>query len=382
MSVVRRECNRLCSRPLYLVGMVVVPICFAFFFIGLMTQGLPLQVPVAVVDLDHTSLSRQTTRSLNAMELVDIVKEEESYNSAIRAVQSGEIYGFFVIPRNFEQKALTNSAPTITFYNNLTYYVPGTLAFKAFKTMAVTTSGAVVETQLVSKGISDQIAGTFLQPMNMATHPLGNPWMNYTYYLAPSFIPAVLQLMIFIMTVYSITHEIKQGSSVEWLRRSGNDIWTAITGKLLPQTLIFTVLAFGMVAMMFRFYHFPMNGVMGNMLLAAFLLVVASQSFAVIACSAVSNMRLALSICCLTGILAFSIAAFSYPVESMYGYIGIFSYILPVRYYFLIYIDEALNGIPFYFSRFNYVALCIFPILAVALAPLMKRHLQKPVYVP
>ena len=40
----------------------------------------------------------------------------------------------------------------------------------------------------------------------------------------------------------------------------------------------------------------------------------------------------------------------------MYGGIAIFSYIVPIRYYFLIYIDQALNGIPIYYSRFYYVA--------------------------
>ena len=144
LSVIKREWRRLCSRPIYLVGIAVVPVCFAFFFVSLLSEGLPLKVPAAIVDLDHTSLSRQTTRSLDAMELVDIVQTEESYNDAIRAVQRGEIFGFFVIPRDFERDALSGDAPTLTFYNNLTYYVPGTLVFKGFKTLAVTTSGRVV----------------------------------------------------------------------------------------------------------------------------------------------------------------------------------------------------------------------------------------------
>ncbi|MDE7142799.1 MAG: ABC transporter permease, partial [Muribaculaceae bacterium] len=84
----------------------------------------------------------------------------------------------------------------------------------------------------------------------------------------------------------------------------------------------------------------------------------------------------------LIGILAFSVAAFSYPVQAMYGAIAIFADILPVRWYFLIYIDQALNGIPLYYSRLYYAALLVFPIAATLLAPLMKRALKNPVYVP
>jgi ABC-2 type transport system permease protein len=133
---------------------------------------------------------------------------------------------------------------------------------------------------------------------------------------------------------------------------------------------------------MFGWLHFPMNGSMADLLLGMFLFVIACQSFAVFVCSVLPNLRLALSICSLTGILAFSIAAFSFPEQAMYGGIAIFSYILPVRWYFLIYIDQALNGIPLYFSRLYYVALLVFPILAALAAPLLRRAVRQPVYVP
>lgn len=381
-NVIKREIHRLTSRPIYLVGMVLVPVAMSLFFVGMLGEGLPRKVPAAIVDLDHSQMSRQLTRSLNAMELIDLVGSENSYNDAIEAVQHGDIYGFFVIPEDFERDAVSGRGPTLTFYSNLTYYVPGTMVFKGFKTMAVTTSGRLVETTLVSKGAPGEMAETLLQPMTMDIHPLNNPWLNYSYYLSTSFLPGVLELMIFLMTVYTICHEFKSGSSREWLQTAHGSIYAALLGKLAPQTLIFTVVGFGMNALMFGYHHFPMNGHMGNLLLGMFLFVVACQSFAAIVSAIIPNMRFALSICSLSGILAFSIAAFSFPVQSMYGAIGIFAYILPVRWYFLIYIDQALNGIPLFFSRFYYVSLLIFPIIAMAAAPLLRRPARKPVYVP
>ena len=209
-DVVKRELRRITSRPIYLVGILLVPAFMSLFFVSLLGEGLPAKVPAAIVDLDHTPLSRQTTRSLNAMELVDIVDREESYNQAIRSVQEGKIMGFFVIPEDFEKDAIGGKAPTITFYCNLTYYVPGSLVFKGFKTMAVTTSGRIVANSLVEKGISQGVAGAIIQPMNIAFHPLRNPWTNYSYYLSSSFLPGLLELMIFLMTAYSITLEINR----------------------------------------------------------------------------------------------------------------------------------------------------------------------------
>lgn len=381
-NVIKREVKLLTSRPIYLVGIILVPLLMSIFFVSLLGEGLPKKVPAAVVDLDHSQMSRQLTRSLDAMELIDIARHENSYNEAIAAVQRGDVFGFFVIPEDFERDAVSGRAPTLTFYSNLTFYVPGTLVFKGFKTMAVTTSGRLVQTDLVSKGTPSGVAETILQPMTLQTHPLNNPWLNYSYYLSTSFLPGLLELMIFLMTVYAVAHELKTGTSTQWLRTANGDIWTAILGKLAPQTLLFTVIGFGMNSLMFGWKHFPMNGSMGNLLLGMFLFVIACQSFAVFVCSVLPNLRLALSVCSLSGILAFSIAAFSFPVQSMYGGIAIFSYILPVRWYFLIYIDQALNGIPLYFSRIYYAALLVFPILAAIAAPLLRRAARKPVYVP
>ena len=65
--------RQLVSRPIYLIVMVVVPMVTAWFLIDLMREGLPLQLPTAIVDLDHTTTSRRTARNLAANELVDVV---------------------------------------------------------------------------------------------------------------------------------------------------------------------------------------------------------------------------------------------------------------------------------------------------------------------
>lgn len=380
-STIKREIKRWGSRRLYLWAMLLVPLGVALFFLDLMDEGLPSKVPTAIVDLDNTPMSRNLTRSLGATELIDLSCTAASYHEAMEQVRSGKTYGFFLIPRDFEADALAGRTPTLSYYSNMTYFVPGTLAFKGFKTMAVLTSGEVVETSLASIGVSDDMAQTLLQPVVVDVHPMGNPWTNYSIYLSNSFLPGLLELMIFLVTCFSICTEIKFGTSREWLRGARGSLTTALVGKLLPQTVVFCIVGWAFDAALFGYLGFPC-GNLGAMLLAMPLFVIACQSFAVIVCAALPNLRLALSVCSLTGILAFSIAGFSFPVEDMYGAIGIFSYILPVRWYFLIYIDQALNGIGLYYSRLFYVALLCFPIVACMTAWRIKKRCINPVYVP
>lgn len=372
----------LTSRKVFFGAMVFMPVFCALFFLNLMHTGLPLKVPAAVVDLDRSQLSRRVVRNLGSTELVDVSAKVESYHAAMEKVRDGEIFGFFLIPRDFQKDAVSGAGTTITFYSNMTVFVPGTLVFKGFKTTAVTTAGGLAVTTLTSLGVNEMTAGTLLQPVVVNQNCLANPWMNYSIYLSNSFLPGVVALMVALMTCYTICDEIKRGTSPQWIRNAGGSIVTALVGKLLPQTVVFSCIGVFIQSLMYGYCHFPLNCHPLIMIGAMVLLVLATQGFAVLICCALPNLRLSLSIAALTGILAFSLCAYSYPVQSMYGAAGIFSYILPVRYYFLIYTDQALNGVALFYSRYYFMAMLIFIIAPMPLLRLLKRHCLNPVYVP
>lgn len=377
-----RELRRLASRPIYLLTMVAVPIVCALFFVSLLDNGLPTKVPTAVVDNDNSALSRQMIRNLDATELISINSYYENYHEALEAVKRGEIYGFFVVPDEFEKNAIAGNSPTLTYYCNMAYFIPGTLSFKGFKTIAVSTTGSMATMQLVSSGMDRDAIGALIQPLAVQDHPMGNPWSSYSIYLCNSFAPGVLALMIMLVTVYSICDEIKRGTSIEWLELSRGSMIVALLGKMFPHTIIFSIVGVFIQSLLFGYNHFPMNCSAWVMIVAMVMFVVACQAFALFVSSVLPNLRLALSVVSLLGVLSFSITGFSFPLENMYGAVAIFSNIVPVRYYFLIYIDQALNGIDLYYSRWYFVALTIFPLVAATMLWRLKIACKKPIYVP
>lgn len=370
------------SRKMYLFAMVLVPVACALFFISLLEPGLPLRTPVAVVDLDHSELSRRVVRNLNALELLDVQQELDSYDRALESVRRGETFGFLVIPANFEAQAINGNGPTIEYYSNMTYFVPGTLAFKGFKTIAVGTSGSLVTAKLQALGLPASMTGPMVQPMAVQEHPVANPWMSYSIYLCPSFIAGILALMVLLTTGFSISMELKNGTSPQWLETAGGSMRTALLGKLLPQFVVFGIVGMFCLSLLFGWNHFPLNGSIWWISLAMLMMIAACQCFAVFAVSLLPNPRLSFTLLALTGILSFSITGFSFPVENMYGGIAIFSYIIPVRYFFLIYLREAFNGWPVWYCRWYFLALAAFIPVGCSLLWRLKKACLKPVYVP
>lgn len=374
--------RQLVSRPIYVLMMVFVPLLSTFFFVDLMEEGIPEKCPAAVVDLDDTPVSRNVIRNLGASQLTDIRYKPSSYAEAMDLVKEGKIFGFFMIPRGFQEDAVSGRETTITYYSNMAYFVPGTLSFKAFKQTAVTTSGGIAMTTLVSSGINQSLVSSLLQPVTIQEHCIGNPWLNYSIYLSNSFLPCLLELIIFQITAFSVLQEIKRGTSIRWLQDAGGSIVLACFGKLAPQFVIFSLVGLAMQGILYGFCGFPMNGSLSAMIAAMLLLVASSQAFALFIAATIPNLRFSLSILSLTGILAFSIAAFSFPVEDMYPAVGIFSYLLPIRYYFLIYINIALNGYELFYCRWDFIAMILFLLLPFAMLWKLRRYSAHPVYIP
>lgn len=209
-NVMKREFRRLVSRPLYLFCMVIAPLFCYIFFTTLMDSGLPTNMPVGVVDQDMTATSRQLVRNLDAFEQTAVVAHYPNIADARIAMQKGEIYGFYYIPEGTSAKAQAQRQPKVSFYTNNTLLIAGSLLFKDMKMMSELASGAAARAALYAKGATEKQAMAFLQPIVIDTHPLNNPWLNYSVYLCNTFAPGVLMLLIFMVTVYSIGVEIKE----------------------------------------------------------------------------------------------------------------------------------------------------------------------------
>lgn len=381
-AIILRSMVQIVRRPIYWGGFFIMTLFMFLFLTSMLGKGLPTRVPAAVIDKDGTSMSRELTQELNSMQMVNLTQNPTSFTEARHLMQKGDIYGYFLIPENFQADLLAGRKPSITFYTNMTYFVPASMLFKTFKATAIYTKAGVALNIANALGADGEELAPMMMPVNITSRAIGNPWLNYGVYIANSFVPCLLQLMIFLMTVFSIGQEMKYGTSRRLMQMADDSIIKAIFGKLLPQTVIWWVIAMFMMVWLFRYNHYPMNGSWGWMILSELMFVLACQGFALFVISVLPNLRLSLSVCALLGILSFSIAAFSFPVPSMYPAIGIFSYIVPTRYNFLIYVDQALNGIDVAYSKMWFIAYIIFMLLPFTMLWHLKRDMKNPVYVP
>lgn len=382
VRVMARECKILTLRPLYIFCMVIAPLFCDIFFTTLMRDGLPKDLPAGVVDLDRSSLSRSIQRNLDAFAQTGVSANYPSVKEAREAMQRGETYGYFYIPENFSKDVQAFRQPRISFYSNYSYLIAGSLLFRDMKTISELTSGAAMRSQLYARGASERSAMAYLQPIVVESHAVNNPWLNYSIYLSNLLLPGVLSLLILMVTVTAIGMEIKYGRVEEWLQVSGDSMAVALVGKLLPHTVIFTLMGVFYNVYLYGFLHFPCHSGILPMLVATFVLVLASQSLGVFMIGVFPSLRLGLSFASLWGVLSLSIAGFSFPVLAMPEAVQVASNLFPLRHYYLLYVAQALNGYSMIYGWAHYLGLLLFMLLPFLIGRRLHNALYHYKYIP
>ena len=382
-SISRREVVAYSRRPLFLFCMVVAPVLCTMFFTTLMRSGLPTGLPAGIVDEDNTAISRTITRTIEAMEETDFKRSYASYSDARKAMQRGEIYAFFHIPEGTTEDAVANRCPRISFYTNESYLVPGSLLMKDLRTASELAGLALTRETLYARGATEDGAMGMIQPITIETHPIGNPTLDYGVYLNNILVPGIFILLIMLSTAYTIGMEWKTGNQKQLYAMSGNSPAVALAGKLLPQTALYTLMFVFCDVWFYRYMGYPCRSGILSMMLLGVMTVVASQAFGVFLFGLFTGqMRVAMCMCSLWGILSFSLAGFTYPVTAMDRPLQWMSWLFPLRHYYLIYVNQALDGHAITYVWPSVAAMLCFLLLPVLVLPRYRAAFLKYEYKP
>ena len=377
-----REIGIMRRNPMYLCCMLVFPILVTLFFTTMMNEGQPQEMPVGVVDNDDTSTSRALVRKLDSFQSSHVVAHYPNINEARNAIQENKIYAFLYIPKGTTDAMLSARQPKISFYYSQASLTSGALLYRDLKTVATLGSAAVGQATMRAKGFTDKQIATFLQPISIDLHMIGNPWASYNLYLSTMLIPGILMLFMFLITTYSLGTELKFNTSKEWLAMADNNIIVALTGKLLPQFLIFLSIFYVYMYYVFGYLNFPHPGGVWIMLILGLLAVMSSIGFGIFAYGLMPSLRMSMSVCSLWGMLSFTTSGATFPVFAMHPAIEAIAQLFPLRHYYMIYQICIFNGFPFVDAWFNFMALAIFAALPFFVLLKIKRSMLEYVYIP
>ena len=377
LHTIRRELHRAVDSPRYLL-LMTLGIAFSYlFFLTLMQEGQPEELPVAVVDHDGSYLSRRLCHELNATQGVRVVAVYPTHAEARKAMQRQEIFAFLEIPEQTYSEMLDFKTPHVALYSNNAFLLAGSLSYKTLATMGKLASAAVQREVLRKKGLPDEKIMGLIQPVEFDTHLVSNPTANYQPYVLTTILPGIVALMVLLFIAYEVSREQKERSAQAWLASANGNLLCALAGKLLPYTFWFSLLGVVGNIIFFGPCHYTMLGSFWLLVLAVVLLVLAAQAMGVFLSALLSDMHMAICLCAIYGALSFSMSGFSYPVTSMPAPLQACSNLFPLRHYYMIYAKTALYGCGWSQCWPHVCALLLFVLAGLMGALLMARQMRR-----
>ena len=340
-DILKRELGLWKLRPVYVLAPLGAMLFCSLFFLTFFGKGAVQELPIAVVDNDNSSLTRNFIRQLDATELGKVIRYDD-YSLAREAMQTGKVTAICVLPENVYSDVLAGRKPTASFYLNTMYYVGGMMSYKNILTMFNLSVGAVQRETMRAMGMAEDAIMAKIQPIVIDVHQIGNPTTDYNAYLSNILLPGLLELLTIIIVAYSLGTEIKYGTSEKLLEMSSGSIVKALTIKLIPYSIMFSVLGCTLVLVLYGPMGFPLEGSIWAMILNIVLMVLASEAFAVCIVALLPVCRLAVCISAFLGILAFSLSGFTVPLEQMPEFFRGMANMFPLRPYYNFYVQETI----------------------------------------
>jgi ABC-2 type transport system permease protein len=354
----RRELQSLRGNRADLLLVTVLPLLMLVVMAWMFTPSVMRDIPIAVVDLDHSSDSRLLLRMLDASPGVRVASQPVDLEDARSQLRRLDVFAIVLVPRDVTRQALRGRQGTVFAYYNATYMTTGQSASRDIGD-AVSAWNA----RLLRERIGLQVGPGKLRaaPIAVQSDILYNPARSYELFLLPLIFPAVLSLVLALAVAGSLGREIRDGTLPAWLGRAP---WAAIAGKVAPYILLFSVygaLGIGYLAWLRG------DGVAGSvflLLLAQPLFYLATAAYALFFVGVTRDMGTALSAVGLSIGTALAFSSATFPVLDGPLFTRAWHQLLPLSAYIKLQTQQQFIGSPLQVSVWPLATLLLMAVVA------------------
>ena len=366
--IIKREFRMLFHNRAIFIFAVILPIISIVFFSTLLSSGVARGLPIGVVDLDNSALSRNLISQLDAAPELEVRYKPINQLEGELLVKQIKAYGLVTIPKNFGSDLKQGKQTKILNQYNSNLLLPSGLENKAFRKVVGTLSAGVNIQKQLAKGTNINQAKENFQPITSNNHILSNPYTNYSYYLNSGFLTLFLQIFIILTTIYCFGSDLKYNKGVKLYTIGKGNMAIIILAKIVPYTLWFFLVGMVMFFSMFIFQDFPLFGNKFIVLVSLFLLIISTQAFSLFFIAISKSFREALTFGSGFAAVSLSFSGITFPIFGMPLALQWLSQIFPFTHFFELFVDQTQRGIPISYSIKSIIILLAITIIVSLLS--------------
>ena len=239
-----------------LIFFILVPLLYPLLYSWAYNNEVVRDVPVAVVDLSHSQLSRQFIRQYDASPDVKVAYHCNSIDEARELIGKQVVRGVVYIPTDFATNINRMEQSHISVYCDMAFI----LTYKAIYQTATAVSAEI------NKEIQVHVSGNYTQREDeVSTQPLAfdevaifNPTGGYGNFIIPGVLMLIIQqtLLLGIGLSAGTARESNRYRDLVPVSRHYNGIFRIVLGKSLCYFMVYAIMAAWLTMVVPRLFHF------------------------------------------------------------------------------------------------------------------------------
>ena len=130
-----KEINSIISSYYKIILLTFAPFIAFGLIVAIFYNGVLENLPVAVVDNDHSQLSRILVSKLDDTKTLEVAYKVDDTHQALSLLQGTKAYGAVIIPYGFQRDTYTRRAPQVTVMLNTQYILVGKIIKSTLSTL-------------------------------------------------------------------------------------------------------------------------------------------------------------------------------------------------------------------------------------------------------
>ena len=254
----RRELKQVVKDEGVLIFFIVVPIAYPLLYSWIYNNETVHEVPVCVVDMSNTGLSREFVHKCDASPDIRVAYFAQDLDEGKSLVSRQLVKGVYFIPPDFETNILRMKQSIVSVYCDMSLM----LTYKAIYQTSMMVSmemGKQIQTKMSGLYTSREEAIS-ARPLDYADVPIFNPQGGYGSFVLPAVLMLILQQTL-VLGIGLSAGTAREENPLKALVPVGDKRYESsfaiVFGKAMVYFMIYAVMGAWLTAAVPRLFHFP-----------------------------------------------------------------------------------------------------------------------------
>ncbi len=332
LYLIRREFHLFLKNETLRNVFLLAPLAYALIIGFTYQKGKTENLPIIVINQDHTPLSNQVVEMLNDSKTLNVLEYPQEPASIKDEVIKTEAAAVVVIPTRFEADILQKKYPEINVYVNTSNIMTANFASKAVQlTLGTLSAGMEIKT-IQRKGMNADMAKTQFEPFKANYITLFNTTSNYLYFMWPAMMAVVLQQIILLAMAVSFAAEFERDHFIKDFAGKEKYAVLVMIVKNLPIWVFSTtnILVYYFIG---KYFMIPMPKDLLHFFILTGIFVVACSNLGVMVSIILPDALKVTQILMIIASPAFIVSGYTWPRSSMPQFIRWMTDIIPLTPY-------------------------------------------------